>query len=1158
MRLGVLAGDSRVVCAAPGADGLWLGALWERVCAQDRGLLVVARDNARVHTLVAQLRFMGVPCEALVAWDCLPYDRVGPTNDIATARLETLSALRPGHAQCVVVAVPAFVQKIPDPGVFRLQSLGPQTTFSGLQSALNDLGYRRCDKVFSSGEYAVRGGLLDCFPVGASSPLRVDFFGEELTGIRTFDPLSQRTQARLEGSTFPLAPACEVLLSPEGMKRFCTGYRKLFGASSEQDALYQAVRAGAPESCEVAIEHWMGLFYERLSTLPELYPEAVVVLDDGYDAALEAHRELVQTCYDARCAEEAGTRALPPEMVEAAPDLTGRSVLRLQRFRHSEGEAAMVVEAQRVEDFALVRQDSQRSLAEAVRLRFEAERPRRVGVAVASESGQRKMEAFLSTAEVEGVCSVNTWAEWAALPLGSVALIRGGMSGFRTAESVLYTEQDIWGVQRPVRSGRSVRPVHQSGESSERRLIEEYSTLSPGDLVVHIEHGIGRYEGLETLTIYGAPHDCLKLTYAGDDRLYLPVENVDMLSRYGSGEDGRGLDRLGAASWQDRKARVRKRLQALAESLLALAARRALKEDSGLDLDNDLYRQFTDGFAYQETEDQSRAIRDVLEDLSQAQPMDRLVCGDVGFGKTEVALRAAFMVALAGKQTLLVCPTTVLAQQHFETFKARFAGFPVRLGRLSRLVLGREAAQTREGLAEGTMDIVIGTQALLSRRVQVQRPGLVIIDEEQRFGVQQKERLKALRDDVHVLSLSATPIPRTLQMALSGLRSLSLIATPPLDRRAVSTFITPFDPMVIAEAIKKERFRGGQVFYVCPRISDLQGVQEQMLTWLPDVTVGVAHSRLPAAELERVMGQFVRGELLVLLCTNIVESGLDIPRANTLIVYGADRFGLAQLYQLRGRIGRGAVSGKCYLTYRSHLVPGDKALRRLQIIETLDGLGAGFALASHDMEMRGAGDLLGEQQSGHVREVGVELYQKMLEEAVEKVRQHEADEHESAGVGRVRDFSPQINLGVSVMIPEDYVPDLPVRMSLYRRCGALGSLEAIEAFAEELRDRFGPHPEPVGHLIRTLELQHGCRRAWISRVDVGEQGVSFAFHQQRFPNPEGLVDFIEKNAGRLSLNAEHKLVYRRRWQDASSCYEGVRKLVLALGRIAQPWLGRAA
>jgi transcription-repair coupling factor (superfamily II helicase) len=637
----------------------------------------------------------------------------------------------------------------------------------------------------------------------------------------------------------------------------------------------------------------------------------------------------------------------------------------------------------------------------------------------------------------------------------------------------------------------------------------------------------------------------LRVIYAGDDKLFVPVENIEVLSRFGSEEADVQLDRLGGLAWQSRKARVKQRIREIAAELIAVAAERQLRQGEVLPAPEGLYEEFAARFPYPETEDQLRAIAETLTDMASGKPMDRLICGDVGFGKTEVALRAAFVAALSGTQVAVIVPTTLLARQHFRTFQQRFAGLPVRIGQLSRFVLPREAKAIKAGLAEGGIDIVVGTHALLAKDIKFRHLGLLVVDEEQHFGVKQKEKLKRLKSNVHILTLTATPIPRTLQLALSGVREMSIIATPPVDRLAVRTFVMPYDGVVIREAVLREHHRGGQCFYVVPRISDIDHVKELLTRIAPEIKVCVAHGRMAASALEAVMGAFDEGSYELLLSTNIIESGLDMPAANTMVIHRSDMFGLARLYQLRGRIGRGKVRAYAYLTLPAGKALSETAQRRLKVMQTLDTLGAGFTLASHDLDIRGAGNLLGEEQSGHVREVGIELYQHMLEEAVAEARSS------AAGLAApAEEWTPQITVGTSVLIPDSYVADLGVRLGLYRRIATLLDQREIDAFAAELVDRFGKLPQEVDNLLEIIAIKRLCRDAGIEKVEAGPKGVVFAFRGNRFANPGGLAAFIHKQVGTAKLRSDHKLVLARAWDDPRARVSGLTRLLRELAAVA--------
>jgi transcription-repair coupling factor (superfamily II helicase) len=693
--------------------------------------------------------------------------------------------------------------------------------------------------------------------------------------------------------------------------------------------------------------------------------------------------------------------------------------------------------------------------------------------------------------------------------------------GFEAPGLTVIAEQDVLG-ERLIRAPRRRRAEN---------FLTEAQSLSIGDLVVHVDHGIGRYLGLEVVTAAGAAHECLVLEYAESSKLYLPVENIELLSKYGH-EEGL-LDRLGGGAWQAKKARLKERIREMADRLIRVAAERALRRAPVIEPEHHAWEAFAARFPYQETDDQLHAIEDVLNDLGSGAPMDRLICGDVGFGKTEVAMRAAFAAAMTGLQVAVIAPTTLLARQHYQEFASRFRGFPINVRPLSRFVSSGDAAKTRDAMARGEADVVVGTHALLAKGIRFKNLGLLIIDEEQRFGVAHKERLKQLRSDVHVLTLTATPIPRTLQLSLSGVRDLSIISTPPVDRLSIRTYVSEFDSVTVREALLREHYRGGQSFYVVPRISDLPEIEDFLKTQVPEVTYVIAHGQMAAGELDERMNAFYDGKYDVLLATTIVESGLDIPTANTMIIHRADMFGLSQLYQIRGRVGRSKTRAYAYLTTKPRvpLTPG--AEKRLRVLGSLDTLGAGFTLASQDLDIRGAGNLLGEEQSGQMRDVGYELYQSMLEEAIAKIKSGQMEGLSEAD----EQWAPQINLGVPVLIPEDYVPDLDVRLGLYRRLSGLETKVELEGFAAELIDRFGKLPREVNMLMLVVRIKAMCKRAGIAKLDGGPKGATIQFHNDKFASPQGLVEFINDERG-LAKVRDNKIVVRRDWKGESDRIKG--------------------
>jgi transcription-repair coupling factor (superfamily II helicase) len=1150
-------------------EGLDALAIAELAADGGRVVLHVARDDKRLAALAEALRFFapGAAVLRIPAWDCLPYDRVSPNAEVVGERVDTLTHLidagDPSAAgRIVLTTVNAILQRVPPATVFRNAAFrveaGAALNLGALQGFLARNGYVRTGTVREPGECAVRGGIVDIFPPGSGQPVRLDLFGDEVERIRAFDAVSQRSTGAL--TTIALEPVSELMLDPASIERFRIGYREAFGAVTD-DPLYVAVSEGRKY---VGMEHWLPLFHETLDDLFDYVPGAMVTLDHQADELVAGRLEAIREFHDARRTHMAAPqrtrdggvpyRPLPPDRLYLTADdwarrLDERRVGLFSPFSApSASGPAVDLGGRRCFDFAAARaaarsegaatEAAAASVFDTVRGHIVGQQRSgsRVAVVCYSAGSRERLRRLLADHGVRGLVRVDDWSGVQGLAVGEVGLAVIGIEhGFSLPGMVLIGEQDILGE-------RLVRPQRRRRQAE--AFIADAGQLVPGDLVVHLDHGIGRYDGLATLTVAGAPHDCLKLVYDGGDRLFVPVENVEVLTRYGSGDSGAALDRLGGAAWQARKARLKQRLKDMAEALIKVAASRALRPARALAPPPGAYEEFCARFPYTETEDQQRAIDEALGDLGSGRPMDRLVCGDVGFGKTEVALRAAFAAVSAGGQVAVVVPTTLLCRQHFATFRERFAGYPMHIEQLSRMVPARRASEIKVELENGRVDIVVGTHALLGKTIKFKNLSLLVVDEEQHFGVAHKERLKQLRSDIHVLTLSATPIPRTLQMALAGVKDMSMIATPPVDRLAVRTFVLPFDPVVVREAIMRERFRGGQVFYVCPRIQDLPEVEARLKELVPEVKVAVAHGRMAAHALEDVMTGFYDGHHDLLLSTQIIESGLDIPTANTLIVHRADMFGLAQLYQLRGRIGRSKLRAYCYLTLPVSGTLTAGAEKRLEVMQSLDSLGAGFTLASHDLDIRGAGNLLGEEQSGHIREVGVELYQHMLEEAVATAR----------GSGQAAEddgWSPQIGIGMPVLIPDGYVTDLDVRLSLYRRIAALEEPAAIDSFAAEMIDRFGPLPQEVENLLQIVAIKQFCRRAGIDRLDAGPKGATVGFHGDRFADPSGLIQFIQKRAGQVSLRPDHRLVYRQDWAVPARRLKGARDLVHQLAEIAQ-------
>ena len=1112
----------------------------------------IAPDDAAMRAVTDAARWFAPELAVIEfpAWDCLPYDRASPALSVSARRLSALHQLQSGRAgsQLLVTTINAVLQRVLTP--FRIREAvrelkpGTQLGHDSLVALLQRQGYSRTDTVVDTGEFAVRGSIFDIYPAGLDGGLRLDFFGDELESLRLFDPGTQRTTGTLDGHL--LLPASEALLDDDTIKRFRSCYREQFGATATQDPLYEAVSEGRRLA---GMEHWLPMFEDRLATLfDHLSADDQIVIDAG---ALQAAEERLGDIadYHRQRGEITGQakgsyRPLAPESLYLANEEFDRAsrewpIHKTVIFAEPESDKVLDFGFRSARDFTPERGQGA-NIYEAAAKHFAAlgKNGKRPLLAAYSEGSRSRIASIVEEAGTP-MAMAESWQD--ALGKSAkgkpVAMVLPLDTGFANDQIELVTEQDLLG-------DRLVRRRKRKKDSD--AFLAELQALARGDLVVHVDHGIGRYLGLEPIAVGKSQHDCVMLEYHGGDKLYIPVENIDVLSRYGSSEEGATLDRLGGEAWQRRRARLKERIREIAGELMQVAARRALKKAPVIEREESSYLQFVDRFPWDETDDQDRAIADVLGDLAEGKPMDRLVCGDVGFGKTEVALRAAFVAAMNGQQVAVVAPTTLLARQHYNGFCQRFAGFPLEIGRLSRLVPAKEMKDTREGLASGKVDIVIGTHAILSKNTQFKDLALVIVDEEQRFGVTHKEKLKQLRADVHVLTLTATPIPRTLQMAMSGLRELSTIQTPPVDRLAVRTYVMEWDDMVMREALLREHHRGGQSFIVVPRISDMAEVEEWLREHVPEVKVVTAHGQMAPGEIEERMSAYYEGKYEVLLSTTIVESGLDLPSANTIIIHRADRFGLAQLYQLRGRVGRAKIRAYAYLTTTADTALSEVAQKRLKVLGDLDSLGAGFQLASHDLDIRGAGNLLGDEQSGHIREVGFELYQSMLEDAILAARAGDAGlESDRSGL------SPQITVDAPIMIPEDYVPDLAVRMALYRRLNDARDKAEIESLAAEMIDRFGELPQPTKNLVRLIEIKQQAIDACIAKIDVGARSTLVTFHEDNFPEPAGLIDYVARLEGTAKLRPDMKLVINRAWGDPQSRLNGLFQLTRGLSRIVK-------
>lgn len=1102
--------------------------------ATNRDLLCILSDGVSLTQVYNILRAIEPQIEVLMfpAWDTVPYDRVSPNPHILSQRIDTLSKLalenNSKKHKIILSSIGAVIQKLPPKKIFmntrKMLKIGEKLNFDDFLHYAVINGYTRVEQVMEAGEYAVRGDIIDIFPSGAEQPIRIDLFDDEIERLRYFEVETQRSTGDITFYNFDSAN--EVILDQNTIKAFRSKYREAFGAAGLKDELYESISNGKKY---LGMENWLPFFYDDgLPTIFDYMPQADVVMGIDAENALKAKNEAIIDHYQARLealkiinpmAEIDVYRPITPELLflnikELIERVHNKRYTLLTNRALPDAKDVINFGAVPQKVFASLKNINNLSVYEDLKAEFSQNQKKKKIICCYTDGSLDRMRHILSENKIESLAVAANWQEAEKESAkGKIALIRLEMQhGFNSKDYFIVTEQDLWGERKHLRNQKKV---------SAENLISDISSLNIGEYVVHIEHGIGRFEGLENIVTDGAAHDCLKLIYANGDKLYVPVENIDVISRYGAEDANVTLDTLGGSAWEAKKSKVKEKIKDIADKLIKIAAERRMKHAEIFVPERGAYDEFCSRFLFTETDDQLSAVNDVIKDLSEGMPMDRLICGDVGFGKTEVALRAAFTVASSGAQVAVIVPTTLLARQHYLNFKQRLQGFPIKVKMLSRLVNAKESKTIKQELKDGALEIVIGTHALLARDIEFCNLGLLIIDEEQHFGVAHKERLKQLKSDVHILTLSATPIPRTLQLSLTGVKQLSIIATPPVDRLAARTFVMPFDTVMIKEAIYREKYRGGQIYFVCPRVSDILQIEPKLRALVPDVKIAVAHGQMAPTHLEDVMCDFADGKADILLSTTIIESGIDLPNVNTMIIYRADMFGLAQLYQLRGRIGRSKQRGYCYFTIPNKKVLTQVAEKRLNILQALNQLGAGFSLANHDLDIRGAGNILGVEQSGHIKDVGIALYHHLLEEEINRIKANIDGNGEL--VNTQEDWSIQITTGVPIIIPENYVADLGVRLGLYKRIGNLKTTEELNDMREELIDRFGQIPDEVENLLKTVEIKQICQLANIERIDAGARGILISFHHNTFKNVDKLMSFITSQLGAIKVRADQKL-----------------------------------
>lgn len=1115
------AGQLRAWWRAPASPTALAWYLAQAARAHDAPLLVVARDNHGANQLEADLQTLlgndpALPVIAFPDWETLPYDRFSPHPDIISQRLAALHRLPALKRGLVVVPVQTLLQQLAPRsyvigGSFDLK-VGQRLDLEAEKRRLESAGYRNVPQVMDPGDFAVRGGLLDVFPMGADEPLRVELLDEDIDSIRAFDPESQRSLDRVE--SVHMLPGREVPMDEASIGRVLAALRERFDVDTRRSALYQDLKSGLAPA---GIEYYLPLFFDRTASLFDYLPAgSLPVVCAGAGEAADAFWAQTGERYEQR-RHDVERPLLPPSALYLSPEQLRERLNDAPRIEVWAADHARIADAHALGDQplpALPVAAREAPAGDALKS-FLGHYPGRVLIAADSPGRREALLEVLQAAELKPpvVADLPAFLASDVRFAITVAPLEDGFALDDPRVAVL-TERQLF----PERAG-STRRTRRAGREPEA-IIRDLGELTEGAPIVHEDHGVGRYRGLIAMDVGGMPGEFLEIEYAKGDRLYVPVAQLHLISRYsGASAETAPLHSLGGEQWTKAKRKAAEKVRDVAAELLEIQARRQARAGLALQVDRAMYEPFAAGFPFEETPDQLAAIDATLRDLASSQPMDRVVCGDVGFGKTEVAVRAAFAAASAGKQVAVLVPTTLLAEQHYRNFRDRFADYPLKVEVLSRFKSTKEIKAELEKVAAGNIDVIVGTHRLLQPDVKFKDLGMVIVDEEQRFGVRQKEALKALRANVHLLTLTATPIPRTLNMAMVGLRDLSIIATPPPNRLAVQTFITQWDNALLREAFQRELARGGQLYFLHNDVESIGRMQRELSELVPEARIGIAHGQMPERELEKVMLDFQKQRFNVLLSTTIIESGIDIPNANTIIINRADRFGLAQLHQLRGRVGRSHHRAYAYLITPDRRAITPDAEKRLEAIASMDELGAGFTLATHDLEIRGAGELLGEDQSGQMAEVGFSLYTELLERAVRSIKQGKLPDLDAGEEVRGAD----VELHVPALIPEDYLPDVHTRLTLYKRISSARDNDALRELQVEMIDRFGLLPDPAKHLFAVAELKLRANALGIRKLDLGENGGRIVFESKPDIDPMAVIQLIQKQPNLYAMEGPDKL-----------------------------------
>jgi transcription-repair coupling factor (superfamily II helicase) len=1082
--------------------------------------VVLVANSAQAAQLEEAIAFFNpeVPIIHFPEWETLPYDQFAPHQDIISQRLKTLYQLPHLKTGVLILPVPTLIQRVAPYDYIQQNTLllktGDTLNLNEFSERLQASGYIRVSQVVEHGEFAIRGAIIDLFPMGSQTPFRLDLFDDEIETIRCFDPETQRSTETL--NEIELLPAKEYPLDNQGIAQFRTQFRTLFSEQSQNALLYQAVSKGQTQS---GLEYYLPLFHEETATLFDYLPNDALFFE--IDNALES----IQTTWS-DYQERYDIARHNPDYPVLAPShliLSEEAVMhalkqwhRIQLLSQPHPKSTVAVNKKPLPDVTLdAKSDYPLAKLNAFLDAFQNEDANQKLLIVAETAGRRETLLNLLAKYKHHPKQVESWAEFLGTDAPFQMVIGPLEEATKTEHFTLLTESQIFG--QTTLQKRRRKKSHADFSGGINNLIE----LEVGQPIVHIDHGVGRYQGLQTLELQGQEREFLTIEYAGGDKLYVPVTSLHLVSRYsGTNPEHAPLHKLGTDKWDKAKRKAAEKAYDVAAELLDIYAQREAKKGHAFETPEEAYLRFCAGFPFEETPDQQQAIEAVIQDLKSDKPMDRLICGDVGFGKTEVAMRAAFIAAYGGKQVAILVPTTLLAQQHFENFQDRFADWPIRIGLLSRFQTAKQQKQIQQDIIDNKIDIIIGTHKLIQKEMQFGNLGLIIIDEEHRFGVRQKEILKKYRTTVDTLTMTATPIPRTLNMAMNDLRDLSIIATPPEKRLAVQTFVQQWNPDTVKEACLREIRRGGQVYVLFNDVKKIDQMAQEIADLLPEAKVDIAHGQMHEKELEQVMQNFYHRRFNILVCTTIIETGIDIPTANTILIHRADKFGLAQLHQLRGRVGRSHHRAYAYLFTPEPAVMTDDAKKRLEAIAKHDTLGAGFMLASHDLEIRGAGELLGEGQSGQIQEIGFGLYSELLERAVKALKSGKQPELETS-----LHHGIEVDLGEPALIPEDYLPDIHTRLTLYKRIANAQNLEQLHELEVEMIDRFGLLPPQTQTLFAVTQLKLEAEPYNLKKIEAGDGMIRIQFGQQPNIDPLKLIQLIQSQPKHYQLKGQTELKY---------------------------------